>query len=673
MALIPNITSIKKRAIHVPKDRASRKKKSIEQLIEKSTVKKPKHRRWKQLGIGLACVCIITSLLGALAFRSGKVLYNESLAAKDDFMLAQSALTEQRFTDASGHLASAEQHFVNAQQASDRLFWIKWLPWISTQFKAVDNLLIGGTKIASALQDISLVGNNIFTAIESDEATISNITPKQRKLILEQISASPDELRSAQAELREAVVALNSIPDKGVMPVLAVATIPIKEKLPLLEQIVEKAIPFLEIAPGLVGYPDEKTYLFLLQNNSELRPTGGFIGTYGILILKNGDIKEFKTDNIYNLDTPVKDELFIEPPEAFKTYIGSTQWFMRDANWHPDFTITAEKVEEFYHLEHGPTESIDGVIAMTPEVIHDLLALTGPITVEGEEYTADNLTEKLQYQVEVGYRFEGTSDSARKEVIGKLASELMNRMMNLPKSQWGDLWKMTVENLDEKHLLIYSKDEKIQTLVGQLGWDGSIKQTESDFIEVVDANLAALKTDRVMTKIISYHVSKDADRYKASVTLKYHNDGIISTFTTRYRTYTRIYVPYGSELITTNGFLTNDRYLQGDPVAAKVTQDEAVHKTVFEGFISVEPKTEETVTLEYYLPQTVSQQIEAGSYELYWQKQSGTDNVQYDFTLDIDESIDSIDTLDEPQEISDNKVHLSAPLNVDKTIKLEFD
>lgn len=626
----------------------------------------------KKIFFGIFIAIIICVVLGAIGYLNGKTMYLEAIAGKDDFMGAQTAITEQRFLDAVDSLASAEVHFKNAQTASDKLFWIKWVPWVSTQFDAIDNLLFGGEKIASALQDISYVGNDIYSAIESDDTTISNITPKQRKAILEQVSKSPETLRRAQLELREAVEALDAIPEDGVMPLLAVVTIPIKEKLPLLDQIVEKAIPFLEIAPGLLGYPEPKTYLFLLQNNTELRPTGGFIGTYGILIMKNGDIKEFGTDNIYNLDSPMKDELFIDPPEPFAKYLGSTQWFMRDSNWHPDFTITAEKVEEFYHLENGPQENLDGVIAMTPVVIHDLLELTGPITVEGEEYTAVNLTEKLQYEVEVGYLLDGTSDSARKEVIGKIAGVLMERMLNLPKNQWGDLWEMAVKDLDQKHILIYSKDDTTQELVGKLGWDGAMHTGDEDYLMVVDANLAALKTDRVMTKNLDYKLTKEGSKYQVELTMKYNNDGIIGPFTTRYRTYTRIYVPYGSELIETTGFLTNDRYLQGQPVAAKVTQDEDLHKTVFEGFISVEPKTEETISIKYNLPDEITNQIESGNYSFIWQKQAGTDNVSYTYYFDIGKKIKNVDAIDDETEMSDNKVQFVGPLEVDKSINIEL-
>lgn len=631
---------------------------------------KPINRKRRAIIIGGLITIVVA--LGIQAGLSGRTLYAESLAGKDAFLAAQTALTDQHFTDAADQLQLAEDHLTSAHKASSHLFWLKWLPWVSTQFKAVDNLLIGGIHIASALQDISYFADDIFSTISTDDATISNISAKDRKAILERLTNSPELISSVQADLLISVDALDAIPDKGVIAPIAVAVLPIQEKLPLIREMVEKAIPFLEVAPTIMGYPEEQTYLFLMQNNTELRPTGGFIGTYGILQLKNADIKQFETDNIYNLDVPVKDELHITPPEPMQRFLGSSQWFMRDSNWNPDFPTTAQKVEEFYHLEHGPIDQIDGVIAVTPDLIESLLEVTGPITVEGNEYNYENMTEKLQYEVEVGYRADGASDSERKEVIGTLASDLMSRLMSLPKNQWGDLFSQLVTNLEEKHIMIYSKNEQAQDLVSRLGWGGAIREHDGDYVMIVDANLAALKTDRVMDKQIEYSVTEENGDYIANLTLRYKNDGIFDFFTTRYRSYTRIYVPEGSELIETTGFLSNDRISGGSETPATVSLDEDLHKTVFEGFISVEPQTEDTMTLRYKLPQTVVEQIESGQYTLYVQKQPGTNNITFTGDIELDQSIKTSTGVDELEKDGNNKVHFSLPLETDQELTLEL-
>jgi hypothetical protein len=56
----------------------------------------------------------------------------------------------------------------------------------------------------------------------------------------------------------------------------------------------------------------EKTFLILFQNNMELRPGGGFIGTFGILKIKNGEIKELQTHDLSNFDGRIPST--IKPP-----------------------------------------------------------------------------------------------------------------------------------------------------------------------------------------------------------------------------------------------------------------------------------------------------------------------------------------------------------------------
>lgn len=628
-----------------------------------------KHKRlWQVLGIVFAFLLVIGIYCGIQMKR----LYNAGLAAKADFESVQDNVEATHYKEAKVALASGTSHIKEAHQASKGLWPIKWLPYIHTQFVVLDQLLIAGEHMGAAGEPLLTILQDVNGLVDNDQVTVSKIGKAEREALLQTLSESPETLTAAQADLQAAVAALKDLPDHGVAAPLQVIVGAIQTNLPNIEAAVEKGLPFLTVAPTIAGYPDSKTYLFLLQNNTELRPTGGFIGTYGILELESGDIAEFKTDNIYNIDNKVKNTWPEQKPAPMLKYLNDAPFYLRDVNWDPDFPTTARKAEDFYLRESGSNRTIDGVIAMTPEVIHDLLGVTGPITIEGDEYTFENFTEKLQYEVEIAYYQEGISDAARKDVIDKLANQLMERVMNLPRSQWGSLMDMMLTNLEEKHILIYSDDEDVQQLVGDTGWDGSLRDTDTDFLMVVDANLAAKKTDRAMTKNLDYTITKEGDDYIANLTLKYKNDGVFDDFTTRYRSYTRIYVPEGSELLDSSGFLTNDRYLGGDETGA-TTEDGVQHgKTVFAGFLSVEPQSTDTMKLRYKLPEKVADQIEAGTYELYWQKQPGTANVYADLALDMGKKVDSATSLDEAAEIDNTKVHFTTQLLRDLQLVVDF-
>ena len=648
--------------------------------ITKKSIQSKKQKRKKRLkiaGIVLLVISIILLLLTLLSYSSAKNVYNEAMAGKDSIFMAKDAISDQNFAQTATSLSEAKEHFTSSHNSLNNLKWAKYIPWVGRQVKAVDKLLAAGVKGTAGMETLALLGEDIakIAKIEGEETSFNKIGKKKKKEILKKLYESPEEISQASTDLESAISEIEQIPKKGLVKPLRDVMNPIQDNLPLAKELISKAGPLFEVLPSIAGYPEEKTYLFLLQNNNEMRATGGFIGTYGILKVESAEINTFETDNIYNLDNPAKEYLFVDPPEPFNKYIGSTQWFMRDSNWSPDFPTAAQKAEEFYGLENGPEKNIHGLIAITPEVIGSLIGVTGPIVVEGEEFTADNFVEKLQYKVGFSFWQEGISDKDRKNVIGDMANILMDNIMNLPKERWIDLWSAMAEDARQKQMFLYLKDDALQKYVTELNWDGrmqDIDYTGRDFFMVVDTNLAALKTDEVMDRSLDYTVNKEGDDLVSTLKVTYKNNGTFSNTTTRYRTYTRIFVPKGSELISSEGFLTNDKLSGGTATPALSKIDEELNKTVFEGFIAIEPQAEETVTLKYKLPVEISNFIDDNEYRVYCQKQGGTKAHGLSINIDIGEKIDTVEALDLNTEINNNEVRISGDLEADRDIKIQL-
>ena len=138
---------------------------------------------------------------------------------------------------------------------------------------------------------------------------------------------------------------------------------------------------------------------------------------------------------------------------------------------------------------------------------------------------------------------------------------------------------------------------------------------------VVDANLAAFKSDSVMNKKISYTVSSGSDGLISHVTLNYQHNGGFDWRTTRYRSYTRIYAPLGSRLNSS-----------GNLADFTMTDDQALNKTVFGFFWSIEPGESSSASISYKLPKTIT----ANNYELYFQKQSGSRLAEFSYTKNFE-------------------------------------
>ncbi|MFA6391382.1 MAG: DUF4012 domain-containing protein [Patescibacteria group bacterium] len=627
----------------------------------------------KKCSICVLVFVVIVSIPAIIYYPPAKSAYNYALAGREDFVKAQGAIGAQDFSGAKKALLTAEEKMNKSKDELKKLNSIKFIPFVGKQLKAVDSILTATIQLGTGLQDLADLGDSVFSPLKQNgtAVSLSKISPEQTEEILKAIYESPPLLQGVKADIDLAVIAINSIPDRGLIGSIDKIVAPLKEQLPAIQSGLEIAIPAAEAIPQIAGYPTKKTYLFLLQNNTELRPTGGFIGTYGILKLNNGAIDSFNTDNIYNLDSPNHGTLIANPPWQLTKYLSADKWFMRDSNWSPDFPTSAEKAEWFYHKEGGSENTIDGVIAVTPTFIESLIALTGDIEANGVTFTADNFIETLQYQVEQGFYRQGITESERKEIIGVLSSKLLDKVLELPSDRWPDMWETFQKDITAKHILLYLKDKVVQNLIIEQGWGGSIKQTDGDYFSVIDANMASLKSDPGVVRTVDYLVEKnEADDYIAKLKIHYDNQGTFDWKSTRYRTYTRVYVPLGSELLSSEGVMENDKLKGGRPGEVEITEENG--KTVFGGFISIEPQEQGELIYTYKLPKAISEKIENNEYTLFAQKQAGTAAYMLNVKLDLGQKIASYAPIDKAEQDGQNIVTFSTDLGQDREFNVNF-
>lgn len=627
-------------------------------------------RKWRPL------IFVIVGILGILILWSlfyiapARALYTNAKDGKNEFTAAEASLKVQHFTEAKDQLQKGVTHFQTAQEAAHKIQGPRFLPVIGRQIRAVDSLLQVGVQAGLGAETLVSLAEKVTAPLHADGNTsFASISSAQKRDVLAAIAQSAPDIQGAKAQLDLAVQYLDAIPEKGLLGPLASAVKPVREQIPQLDKGLENALPAVQVVPAIIGYPDSRSYLFLLQNNTEIRPTGGFIGTYGAVHFSNGEITNFTTHNVYELDNGAVGKTTIDPPAPLQKYLAADHWYFRDSNWSPDFPTAAQEALRFYDLESQTTGQFDGVIAVTPNFISSLMKITGDIKIGGSTYTADNLVDLLEFNVEKGYQVQGLSDVERKQVIGDLAQELFHRLLTLPQSRWSEVWKVLGENVTEKNLLMYLKNTEEQSFVQSSHWAGEVKATNGDYVYVVDANLASLKSDPGVKRSLEYSVDEQDGKLSATLTVHYKNEGAFNWKSTRYRTYVRIYVPQGSTLTSSSGFLTDDKLHNGKPTDPTVTDE--LGKTVIGGFTSIEPQEEGTLTLHYTLPSGLQDQMQNGQYSLLVQKQPGTD--AHGLTLDIHapRSIQSYSPA-ETGSTSGKTAHFSTDLQQDRTFSLEL-
>lgn len=613
----------------------------------------------KILAVVLVFIIIFTGILGLIYYNNIKQAYSLSFSAKADLETAAHQIINRDFKTAVDSIKSANAKFIQAQTDLNQVVIVRRIPYIGLQLRAVDNVLVAGIKLTdSGAQVVSLI-DEITAPLKNESISYASLTAEEKRTILEKIVASQTMLLEVQKQIDEADTAISAIPSDKLVKPLRDGIAPIQQYLPRMKMLIDNALPLLQLIPKIAGFDQPRSYLFLLQNNSELRPTGGFIGTYGVLQLQDGDIKEFATDNVYNLDRSTQTIIQTPSPWPLAKYLEQKNWSLRDINWAPDFPTTALNAIDIYNKENLAwlelkkqgkkivgekgieitdvlpyQENLYGVVAVTSEVLGDLLKLTGPIVTDNMLFTADNYQDQLELMVGKLYQDLNIPVSQRKEIIHQLADQIKTKLLSLPLQQMINILDVGFQAMDEKQIQLYATDPELEKLILERNWGGAIAQTtDSDYLMVVDSNLASLKTDQYVKRNINYTQSWQGNDLIGKVTVTYQNNADFTWKTTRLRSYTRVYVPLGSTLISSSGAMENDKIKDPQHQVGQVESATEFGKTYFGAFISIEPHEKGVLIFEYKLPQPIADMIKIkNSYNLLVQKQAG---VIPSLTLDL--------------------------------------
>ncbi|MDP2838015.1 MAG: DUF4012 domain-containing protein [Candidatus Moranbacteria bacterium] len=363
---------------------------------------------------------------------------------------------------------------------------------------------------------------------------------------------------------------------------------------------------------------EEKTFLILFQNNLELRPGGGFIGSFGILKVRDGSVTHFAVHDTGNFDGRIPDT--IAPPYPMNETLRISSWKLRDSNYSPDFAENAKWAETFYHMGQG-SEQFDGIVAVTANVLTSFLRVTGPVELAGFPgvYGADNAIIDLEYQVEQGYLKQGIGSGERKSVMNLLGMRILEQVKTLPLNKKYELFQVILEDLKQKDIQLSFKDQTLQDKVRAAHWDGTLDQSwPDDYLLVVDANLNAWKSDYFMKRSYHYTIDLTGEVPQATLAVTYRHTALKKDwFVKDYQTFLRVYVPQGS-------YLTDVTNATAEPVFG-----EFANKKYFGALVQVPLGTEKTVTFRYTLPN----KIEQTWYDLKVEKQPGLNDVPVTVTV----------------------------------------
>ncbi len=571
---------------------------------------------------------VAIAVLGLLAFHYVPY-YNGARSALDS---ARQLAAEARNLQASdinrptlerlhAEVSALQQNVVATQGllATDPLVAVaRALPPLAGQLTTADHVIEAAGRLIDAA-NVALAMGDQFVAVREGppDALLGGLVGL--------VATSSGNVADLEADLDAADAALADARPTATGSLLD-ATDEMSSAITRLRPVVDLYDTVAAVAPSLLGWGGERRYLVLAEDPAELRPGGGYTGTYGIVTFQNGNLTGHDFTDVYSLD--LKPGLpFVAPPDSLSNaLLGDASWQLADANWSPDWPTSAQDALRLYSNESGDTH-IDGVIALTTYALDEILKVTGPVTIP-EFGVVVNPGDVTMTTLENTRTPGGPAD--RQAFLNPLAAVVLSKLEGLPNEQWQPMADTVQELVNRRLIMIWSADPALERSLAGGPIGGEIRQDPGDYVAVSEANVAPTsKYNLVVHRSSQLDVIIAADgSLDDTLGLSWQNDAgldgepyaTLRQFSTNqgglYGAFVRVLVPSGSTLLDVSG-------QAGDPITDADTIEPEAGRDAFGNNLLMSPGPS---NLSYHWQSTARATEAAGTwtYQLTVQKQPGT-------------------------------------------------
>lgn len=343
-------------------------------------------RRTRLWWIALIVIVVIVAIGAWLGVRA-YLAKNALEAAQADAKVLQSAVLAGDASGTEARQRSLVDHTSTAVSLTGDPVWraAEFIPFLGVNLTAV-------REAAAATDDVAV--DVVPRVVEiAGQVNLSSLLPGDG-------SIATEPLRSAAPTVAEAAAAAGAIADRvddistaGALPVVADAVEKLKRTVDTTSTMLDTAARATALLPDMAGGAGPRNIMVMIQNNAEVRSSGGIAGAVALIHAENGVITFLGTrssDEFSGFPVPV---LPLTPFEQ-NVYTENLGTYIQDTNLTVDFSRTGELAAAMGTQVFGVP--IDTVVAIDPYVLAHLLEATGPVALpDGTELTADNAVQTL--------------------------------------------------------------------------------------------------------------------------------------------------------------------------------------------------------------------------------------------------------------------------------------
>ncbi len=434
------------------------------------------------------------------------------------------------------------------------------------------------------------------------------------------------------------------------------------------EKYINLALKLLRSFDTIFAKDSERLYAIFFANDRELRPGGGFIGSFALVKILDAQIQEWKVYDVYDADGQLKAR--VAPPEPISKYLQQPFYFLRDSAFTPDNPTNVIVAEDFLRKELGITR-LDGAVTVTFSSIEQLLGDIGPIylTEFQDTITHENVYIKTQLYAEQN-SFPGSIQ--KKDFLQALTTEILLQIGE-PKTAYRAMESIR-ESLDAKLITAYFDDPETQTIFDTMYWSGRqlppscISQNVPVTAECIPLYIFPVEANFGVNKANAF-VDRDYE-YKVRVQI----GGVIESEFITYFTnssYPDVF-PGGTYKNYYQLFLPPDVTIQSIQIDGNLASNPDIEKDKYTHlglWIEIPPQGKKKVSIKYRTSQVLPQ--ENSQVQVIFQKQIGMPLTNIAFKFSLPEGYSVQDTNFSPL-AQDKMFEYNSTIDSDKFYYLHF-
>ncbi|MER7447428.1 DUF4012 domain-containing protein [Microbacterium sp. NPDC097977] len=422
----------------------------------------PVRRRWLRWTLGVILTILVLAIGWVTVRGIGAVNDLQQVATSSSTL--KEAVGQGDLEKAASLSSRIAHHAGSAHDLTSDPVWHAFgiLPWLGPNFAAVSD-------VAEIADDVA--SDALVPVLDAAGAlNLASLGLSNGAVDLAPFAAIEPSLADASTTLSAAQDRALRIDADATLPPLADAVREMRSTVTQAATVVGSLHGAAALLPSMLGADGPRNYVLAMQNNAELRSSGGIIGAIALLHAENGRVtlvQQASVPDFPKLDDPLP--LSESTVALFEDRPGR---YMQNLTSIPDFTEAGPAIAARWQNRFG--QPIDGVVAVDAVMTESLLKATGPLTFGPFSVTHETVVNFLLSEIYAAV----PDPAAQDEVFSQAAGALLSAALSTADPK--DLVAALADSAEQHRIRIWSAHEGEQKMLAASSLGGALPVDDTE-------------------------------------------------------------------------------------------------------------------------------------------------------------------------------------------------